>query len=365
VIKRLILVLIALGLVFGGIFGWKYWQIQQMAALASVPPPPAVVAATPVSTQSWQPYLYAVGSLVARQGVYVSNEVAGQVQAIRFESGQGVKEGDVLVQLDDSVDQADLQGLIAERRLTEIQFERAARLVKDKLTARAEYDEAQANLQNAEAQVAAKQALIAKKRIVAPFSGLLGIREVDLGQYLAPGSRIVSLQALDPIFVDYALPERYLAALAVDQKVAVKVQAFPEQTFEGRISAISPRVETETRNVRVRGVLENPEGRLLPGMFAEVQTVLPEVRTVLTLPRTAITYNPYGDSVYVVEQQDGALVVQRRQVETGEVRAGQVEMVRGLQAGDEVVSAGQVKLRNGQHVRIDNSVDLEPKGGPS
>jgi membrane fusion protein (multidrug efflux system) len=209
------------------------------------------------------------------------------------------------------------------------------------------------------------QGVIEKKAIRAPFNGLLGIRQVDFGQYLAAGSQIVSLQVLDPIYVDYSLPERELARLSEGQDVTVRVAAHPDQLFKGHVTAISPRIDVLTRNIPVRATLENPHHQLRPGMFAEVRSLLPERKNVLTLPRTAITYNPYGDSVFLIEEKSGELVVQRRQISTGEVRGDRVEVVSGLKPGDTVVSAGQVKLRNGQRVRIDNSVRLEPRIGPS
>jgi membrane fusion protein, multidrug efflux system len=358
-LKRLLLVLLALGVAFGGIFGWKYYQGLQYAARAAIPPPPATVAAAEVRSETWQPYLHAVGSLVAVQGIDVTNEVAGQVKAIQFQSGQRVQQGEPLLQLDDSVDQAELQGLIAERNLARLQYKRNAELLPKKMVSREAYDEAHARLENAEAQVASKQALIRKKRIRAPFSGRLGIRAVDLGEYLAPGSRIVPLQTLNPIYADYALPEHYFAQLAPGQKLVVTVRAYPQRDFEGHISAINPGIDPGTRNVRVRATLENPEGLLRPGMFAEVRTALPERAGVLTLPRTAISYNPYGEFVFVIEQQDGKLIVQRRQIRTGEARAERVEILDGLKLGERVVAAGQVKLRNGQPVQIDDSIKLD------
>ncbi len=359
-IKRLVIVIIALVLVFGGIFGWKYYAGQQAAKMHSQPQPPATISATQVQVEAWQPYLHSVGSLTATQGVFVSNEVAGQVQKIRFESGQQVKQGEVLLQLDDSVDQAELQGLIAERRLAEVQFNRTAKLIKQKSISRSDYDAAQAQLQSAKANVASKRAVIEKKSIQAPFSGVLGIRQVDVGQYLAAGSQIVSLQQLDPIYVDYAVPERQMAQVSTGQPVRVNVQGYKDQVFEGKISAINARVDSATRMVTVRATLANPDGKLRPGMFAEVRSVLPQQTGVLTLPRTAITYAPYGDSVFVIEhKQGGGLVVQRKQVQTGTTRGDRVQILSGLQAGTQVVSAGQVKLRNGQSVRIDNSVALD------
>ncbi len=355
---RLVLVLLALGLIFGGIFGWKYHQAQQMNARAAAPPPPATVSAVAVRQENWQPYLYAVGSLVATQGIHVNNEVAGQVLEIRFKSGQEVQKGELLLRLDDSVDQAALEGRLAESRLAKVDFRRKARLLKNKSVSRSEYDEARATLDNAGAQVASGRALIEKKKIRAPFTGLLGIRQVDLGEYLAPGSNIVPLEALDPIFVDYSLPERNFAALSVGQAVAIEVQAYPGQRFEGRIQALNPGIDPGTRSIKIRAIIENSDARLRPGMFAQVSTVLPKRQGLLTLPQTAITYNPYGDSVFVVENDDGRLQVQRRQIKTGEVREGRVEVVTGLELGEQVVSAGHVKLRNGQQVKLDKGVKL-------
>ncbi|MGD2055943.1 MAG: efflux RND transporter periplasmic adaptor subunit [Gammaproteobacteria bacterium] len=357
--KRMVIVLLLLALLLGGIFGWKYYQARQAAALASRPPPPATVAATEVQVQSWRPWLSAIGSLVANQGILVTNEVAGKVSEIRFESGERVAAGELLLRLDDSVDQAELEGIMAERHLAELQFRRRKELVEKKSISRSDYDEAQLRLENATAQLATRRALIDKKRITAPFAGWLGIRRVDLGDYLAPGSAIVPLESLQPIFVDYTLPERFLARITPGQRVEVEVQAWPGEVFEGRISAIDPGIDPGTRNVKIRATLQNPEEKLRPGMFAEVRTLQPERSGVLTLPQTAITYNPYGDAVFVIESRDGGLQVQRRQVTTGEVRDGHVEIISGLAAGDRVVSAGQVKLRNGQAVVIDNSVALE------
>ena len=357
--KRMLLVLLALGLVLGAMSGWKSWQAHQMAALARMPPPPATVAAAEVQVESWQPFLQAVGSLVATQGILVTTEVAGKVSEIRFESGQQVEAGTLLLQLDDSIDRAELEGIVAERRLAELQFKRREELVEKKSISRSDYDEAQLRLENARAQLDTKQAQIAKKRITAPFSGLLGIRQVDLGEYLQPGAAIVPLQALDPLYVDYSLPERHLGLISVGQTVQIEVQAYAGETFTGRISALNPGIDPGTRSLRIRATLENPQSRLRPGMFAEVRTLLPQRPAVLTLPQTAITYNPYGDSVFVIEESETGTTVQRRQVETGGVRNGRVEIAQGLQAGERVVIAGQVKLRNGQAVVIDNSIALE------
>jgi len=359
VIKRFILVLLLLTAMFGGIFGWKHFSGQKMAAKMAQPPPPATIASVEVRLETWQPYLHSVGSVEATQGVSVTTEVPGQVKKILAESGQHVEVGDVILQLDDSVDRAELEGLIAQHTLGKLQFQRANKLLKDRSVSQSEYDQSRAQMDSAAATVTSKRALIGKKIIRAPFSGQLGIVEVNLGEYLSPGATIVPLQALDPVFVDYTLPERHFAKVKVGQGIKVEVQAYPERIFEGAISAINPGIESGTRSLRLRATLDNPDYLLRHGMFAEVRTVLPARDGILTLPRTAITYNPYGESVFVIQDKDGVQIVQRRPVKSGEMRAGRVEIVEGLQAGQQVVNAGQNKLRNGQAVSIDNSVELD------
>ncbi len=357
--KRLILVILLLLVIFGGIFGWKYYSGMKMAEMMSQPPPPAVVASAEVSVESWQPYLHAVGSVKPTQGIFVTTEVAGLVHEILAESGQVVKTGDLLLRLDDSVDKADMDGLVAQRTLAKLQFERARKLLRDKSISQSDYDASRASLDSAEAAVAAKRALIDKKSIHAPFDGQLGIADINLGQYLSPGDAIAPLQSLDPVYVDYSLPERHLPQVHVGQAVTVDVQAWTDRHFEGSITAINPGVDTGTRTLRLRATLDNPEHLLRPGMFAEVRTVLPLRNNILTLPRTAVTYNPYGETVFVIRKSDAGLSVQNRPVKTGEVREGRVEIIEGLKAGDLVVSAGHNKLRNGQPVTIDNSVQLD------
>jgi len=355
-IKRILIVLLLLAL-FGIVFGWKYHQIQHAMAQRQAPPPP-VVAVSEAREETWPSYLSAVGSLVAVAGIDVTNEVPGKVSAIRFESGAVVKEGQPLLELDATADLAELEGLLAAKRLAQVKYERLAELLPKKSASKADFDEAKALLDVAEFAAEAKRAVIAKKQVRAPFSGRLGIRKVDLGQYLAPGSPIVPLEALDPIYVDFSLPERHLAALAVGQEVFVAVQAYPGESFKGRITALDPGIEEGTRTVKVRAALQNPQERLRPGMFAEVQVLLSADQRVLTLPGTAITYAPYGDSVFVVVEGEQGLTVQRRQIETGESRQGRVAITKGLAAGERAVSAGQVKLRNGMPVVLDDKPAL-------
>ena len=298
-ISRLILVALVLTALFGGIFGWKHHQGQQMAAAQAGGPPPAVIAAARVEREDWQPHLQVVGSLAAVAGIEVSNEVGGQVSAIHFESGESAEQGDLLLELNDSTDQAELKGLMAELTLGQLKFDRVAKLVRDKSVSKSDYDEARATLDNAEAAVAAKRALIEKKHIRAPFAGSLGIRRVDLGEYLRVGTEIVPLERLDRIFADFSLPERELARISKGQEIEIHVQAYPGERFSGRISAVDPGVNVGNRSFRIRAELPNPDQRLRPGMFADVRVLLPETQGVLTIPDTAISYAPYGDSVFV------------------------------------------------------------------
>ncbi len=358
-ILRFFLALLLLAGILGGIFGWKYQQIKMMQDQPRSFPA-AVVAATEVTETRWQPSLAAVGSMTATNGVFIANEIAGVVTRIEFRSGQSVRAGDLLVQLDDAVDRAELDGLVAEQRLAELRFRRLEQLLAQNSTSKSDYDQAEAELQAAAAAVAAKRAEIAKKALRAPFSGELGIRRIDLGQYLDAGTDIVSLQRLDPIYVDFTLPERHLGELALNQAITVTVQAFPDNTYRGQIRAIDPRINEGTRSVQVRAQLPNPNRELRPGMFAEVHVALPERDHVLVVPRTAVTFAPYGDSVFlIVSGDDGQPRVQRKQIQTGVVRNGQIEIVSGLAVGDRVVLSGQNKLRNGQAVQIDNQIELD------
>ncbi|HBZ30372.1 MAG TPA: efflux transporter periplasmic adaptor subunit [Nitrosomonas nitrosa] len=350
-IKRIFLVVALTLFIFGGLFGWKYYQ-DKRAQSRKQAPPPAVVAVTEVKQEWWQPYLTSVGSLVAVAGVDVSNELAGKVTAIQFESGQSVKKGQLLVKLDTSTDEAELKGLQADELLAQVQLKRSKQLLGQQFISQSAYDLNRAQLAQAQSAVTAKQSVIAKKHIRAPFDGKLGIRLVDLGQYLAEGSAIVSLQKLDPIYVDFTLPEQYLADLTIGQDLTITVQAYPGKTFHGEISAIHPAIDIGTRSIAIRATIKNLDQVLRPGMFADVQILSSQQKAVLTLPDTAITYNPYGESVFVIKSGEQGLTVQRQQIETGETRTGRVQIVRGLAAGDRVVSAGQVKLRNDMPVTI-------------
>lgn len=358
VFVRLILVLLFLGAVLGGIAYVKYDQFQQMQAQFSQPQPPAVVEAAEVTERRWQGALASVGSLTAVSGIEVTTEISGTVSAIAFESGQRVEAGEVLVRLEDSVDQASLQALIADQQLTRTQFNRYADLLPQRAVSQFEYDEASAKFEAARARVAEQEARIQKKVIRAPFSGVLGLRRVDVGQYIAAGTPIVRLTAFDPIYVDYTVAERDLPGIEIGRVIEISVGAYPERSFRGTVTAIDSAVKPGSRSIDVRATLDNPEELLRPGMFAAVRTLEPEPRRVLTVPRTAISFNTYGDYVYRIERDDDdRQVVVQRQVATGQTRDEQVEIVEGLEAGDRVVAAGLLRLRNGQAVEIEESVD--------
>lgn len=357
--KRLIIVAGALLILFGGIFGYKAFRSAMIADyMANMKPPAVTVSSANAQTEHWLPKIASVGGLKAIQGVDVSSEVPGKVTSINFESGHQVEAGALLVELDSTAEQAQLRALKAELNLARLDFERAKGLAQTSAVSQAQLDRAKSQMDSLQGKVAEQQAQIAKRSIRAPFKGELGIRRVSLGEFVSPGTEIVTLQSLDPIYVDFTLPERFLKDLAVGKAVEVEVAAFPGLTFSGTISAVSPKVEETTRNVSVQATLPNDGDRLRPGMFAQVNVLTAGEEAVLTLPRTAITFYPYGDSVYVINEQAGELTVQRRQVETGRVRDEHVEILSGLKDGELVVNTGQTKLRAGQLVRIDNSIAL-------
>ncbi len=364
--SRFVIVIVFLGVVLGGIFGYKFYQFGQMQEQFSQPQAPAIVAATTAETESWLPATKAVGSLVAVNGIQVANEVPGVVETINFESGDTVAAGDVLVRLNAETDEAALRTRRAEAQLAEQEFKRVADLLPKRAVSQSQYDEVKANYDAARARVNEAEAQLGKKIIRAPFAGSVGLRMVDQGEYLATGSAIVEINMLDPIYVDYTLSERELSRLDTGYEVAVTVAAVPEQTFIGKVTAINSSVSPETRTVRVRATLDNPDKLLRPGMFATIMTRQPEPRELVTVPRTAISYNTYGDFVFVITDNDeGEQVVERRTVTTGDTRDGRVAVLTGLEAGEQVVAKGLLRLRAGQPVEIQDPEDAqaEPASG--
>jgi membrane fusion protein (multidrug efflux system) len=347
--------------------------------MASAPKPyPQTVTVIKVGSQDWQPTLAAVGSMVPVRGVDVTTEIAGLVREIHFKSGQDVKKGEVLVELNADSDKAQLAALEAAAELSASVLKRDKAQFDAQAIAQAQVDADSADLKSKRALAAQQQAIIDKKTIRAPFAGKLGITTVNPGQYVNPGDKIVTLQTIDPIYVDFNLPQQTVGSLQVGQVVNVTSDGFAGVAFPGKITAISPKVDIATRNVVVEATLSNQKRQLLPGMFANASVEVGDKKHYLTLPQTAITYNPYGSTVFVVMTADEAaaaakaaasgasapaqaasgsgLVVQQAFVTTGSTRGDQVAILKGLKEGQQVVTSGQVKLKNGTSIVIDNSV---------
>lgn len=358
--------LVGLGLVVGFLVGTKVIQIKALIASGeNFEMPPEYVTSAMVKEELWRQTLDAVGSLTAVQGVLVSTEVAGKVDDLHFESGESVESGQLLVELDTSTEEAQLAAAQADAELARINLDRAKKLRLSNTVAEAELDSAQAAFLAAEAQVENLEAMIAKKRISAPFSGRLGIRQVNLGQFINNGDPIVSLQSLDPIFVDFAFSQKWVSLVATGMAVEVGVDSHPETLFGGRITAIDPEVDVSTRTISLRATLDNPEGKLLPGMFGQVSVVLPEEKPQKVLPATAIVYASYGDSVFVIKEKDGRKFVEQQFVRVRDTRGDFVSISSGPEAGSTVVSTGAFKLRQGMRVELNNklapSMNIDPQ----
>ena len=370
--KRILIglvVFLGLGATILGLVGAKAQQLGAMKAADKERPTEPVTTAK-AQLQTWNPTLYSVGTLTAENGVTLSAEVPGTVTRIEFESGAQVEQGTLLAQLDVSVEQAQLRSAEASAELARLNAERNRELRSRDTLAQAELDAAEAQLKQAIANAEAIRAAIDKKTFRAPFSGTLGIRKVNVGQYVNSGQAIVELQTLAPIHVDFALPQQRVVDLAVGQPVEVTTDGVSGTKFLGKITALEALVDSATRNVRVRATLANEGAKLRPGMFANVEVVLPAGDPVVVVPASAILYAPYGDSVFVIERRKNAegaeeTVVRQQTVRLGLTRGDFVAVTSGVQAGDEVVSTGAFKLRNGGTVRINNSVapaaELAPK----
>jgi membrane fusion protein (multidrug efflux system) len=362
-LKKLFFTIGGLILLVGVLAGIKVLQFQTMfAAGAAMSPPPEPVTTAPVTEESWAPTIDAVGSLAAVEGVTVAAELDGKVTSIAFEPGSAVKAGDLLVQQDTSTEEAQLRAAEAGVDLARISLARARELLAQTTISQSEFDTAEAQFKQATAQADNIRAIIGKKTIRAPFAGRLGVRLVNLGQSLKAGDPIVSLQALNPIYVNFMLPQQRLAELARHLVVRVTSDALDGHPVEGRITAINPDVDSATRNVRVQGTLSNPGERLHPGMYVNVSVVLPGTDRVLVIPATAVLYAPFGDTVFVVEdhrnEKTGRAEKVLRQVivRLGERRGDYVAVEAGLKAGETVATTGVFKLRNGIVVTVDNSL---------
>ncbi|WP_085675105.1 MULTISPECIES: efflux RND transporter periplasmic adaptor subunit [unclassified Pseudomonas] len=374
--RRMLIMLAVVLLIVLALGGYKGFSIYQQIQMFSAPRPPITVAAAPAEQRQWQERLPAVGSLKALQGVELSLEVEGIVKALYFDSGQKVKAGQPLLQLNDDQETALLGTAQADLGLAKVDFGRGSQLVGDAAISRGEFDRLSSQYRRNQAVVEQLKAQKIKKSINAPFSGTIGIRQVDIGQYLAAGTVIATLQDLSSLYVDFNVPEQALPHLSLGQQVLVQVAAYPGQTFPASLSAINPKVDENTRNLLVRATLANPDDKLLPGMFANLLILLPDPQPQVVVPESAITYTLYGNSVYVAtpkKDKDGnpendekgqpQLSAEQRTVQTGERRDGVVVVSKGLQAGEQVVTAGQLKLTPGAAIRIGQDSALKPEQG--
>jgi membrane fusion protein (multidrug efflux system) len=366
---RMTIMLLLVGLLAAGLIGFQRFKAgilkQVVTTIRSEVP---TVATAKASMQSWQPRQTAVGSARASKGADLAAEIGGVVDQITFESGQDVAAGTVLLRLRPNDDDAKLAQLQASADLDVITLQRDERQLAAHGVAQATVDTDAANLKVARAQVVAQQAVMAEKVVRAPFSGRLGVRQVDVGQFLSAGSAIVTLQQLDPMFVDFYLPQQALGQIAVGQKVQVTADAYPGQTFEGVVSALNSKVDPTSRMLQVRANVANADAKLLPGMFLTVSVASGEAQSLVTIPLAAVAFNPYGSLVYVVQNGKDAQgkdqqTVRQQFVTTGAARGDQVSILKGLGANDVVVTAGQLKLHNGSTVKIDNAV--QPTDNPA
>jgi membrane fusion protein (multidrug efflux system) len=367
--KRFILMIVLVAALIGGLGFIKYRQVEAAIAMgASFAPPPTAVTTVVAKRETWPSTLAVIGTAEAIQGVTVSADLPGTVTKIHFESGQAVKEGDILVELDIRQETAQLANLEAQRDLARIQYGRSQELVKAGVISKSEYDNAAAQQKATEAQVGDTKAAIARKVIHAPFSGILGLRQISLGQYLAAGQAIVSLQALNPIYVNFGVPQQNTPKMSIGRGLQVTTTDLPGVMFNGKITALDSVINEQTRNIQVQGTFQNPGSKLRPGMYVQVELPLGKPRDVIPLPASAINYAPYGDSVYVVSEMKDPKGntykgVKQQVVRIEGTKGDQVAIVSGLNPGDEVVSAGVFRLRNAAPVLVNNAI--QPGNNPN
>jgi membrane fusion protein (multidrug efflux system) len=360
-LKKLVLTLAGLAAVIGVLAGLKMAQFSAMGAQqAHMVMPPSPVTSAPVRADVWENTLTATGSVVTVQGVTVAAELSGKVAKIAFESGASVNAGDLLVQLDTSTEEAQLRAAEASAAWAKVNLERSTDLLDKKAISKSDYDLVDAQYKQAVAQADNIRAVIEKKTIRAPFSGRLGIRQVNLGQILNVGDPITTLQTLDPIYVNFSLPQQNMGSIHLGSVVRISTDAAPGESFEGKVTAFNPDIDAVTRSVRIQATLANPAEKLHPGMFANVEIVLPTRENVLVIPATAVLYAPYGDSVFVVDEkkneQTGQMekVLRQQFIRIGSTRGDFVTIVSGLKEGENVVTSGVFKLRPGMPVMVDN-----------
>ncbi|MEW8028268.1 MAG: efflux RND transporter periplasmic adaptor subunit [Candidatus Thiodiazotropha sp.] len=369
-LKKLVFTLMGLAVLIGVPTLIKLKQFETMGA-AQMEMPPETVTSDQVRSLRWPNTVTATGSLVAVQGVTVTAELGGKIEEIAFESGDRVEKGDLLVRIDVSVEQAQLRSAEAAAKLARINLDRNRDLRANKTVSQADLDTAEANFKQATAQVDNVRATIAKKTLRAPFAGQLGLRQINLGQIIEQGTPVVTLQTIDPIYVDFSLPQQQFSILAPGTEVQVTTDAAPEEVFSGKIIAVNPEIDQATRSVRVRATLSNRGELLRPGMFANVEVMLADIREVLAIPATAVLYAPYGDTVFVIDEIEGEksgekqLVLRQQVIRLGDARGDFVAVETGLKEGESVVTSGVFKLRPKMAVVVDNALAPDAKMEPT
>ena len=378
--KYLVFFVVLFGLFLAVVFGFgfvKFTQIQGFIKLSksgAFDPPPTAVTTDVAQKSEWQPTLESVGTATAVNGVTISTDLAGIVRQIAFDSGNKVRAGDLLVHLDTTQEEAQLHQAEAQRDFASVTLKRDKDLLEKHAISQSDYDNAEASSRQAQASVDQYKALIARKTLRAPFDGVTGIRQVNLGQYLKEGDMVVTLQAFDPIYVNFSLPQQDLSKLAVGQPVALRVDAYEGQSFDGKITAINSLVDQATRNIQVQATFQNSDFRLRPGMFAKVSVIMSEKQNVVAIPATAIHYAPYGDSIFIVSEMKDPQGkeykgVKEQFIKTGSSRGDMISVVSGLKPGDEVVTSGVFRLKSGAHVSVNNQIkpgsDLAPNPSDS
>jgi len=368
-VRWFLIIALLLALVLGGLYGFNRFREQAIATyFATNKPPPAQISAAQVKTETVPRFVTGIGSVTAIHQVTINPEVGGRVTKIFFEPGMTVKASDPLVQLNDAPDRADLANFEAQAHWAETTLQRSSELAKRQFEARETVDQKQSQLDQAKAGIAKTEALIDQKLIRAPFSGQLGMRQVEVGQYLTPGARIVTLTDMSMLYVNFTLPSQMRSQISVGQRVNVTADAYPGRTFGADITTVEPQVSADTRTMTIQATMKNPDNSLLPGMFVNAAVVLPPQPDVMTLPETAVEYTLYGDSVYVIREdgKDAAghpiLKAVRTPVKTGERIGGKVEILHGIEPGERVIAAGQVKVQNGAQITISESPEPQPPG---
>ncbi len=359
--KRMFIMLLAVIVLFGGIFGYKaVGNFYMNQFFDNMPMPPASITATEVVSANWQPYLQAVGSFAAVNSTELTTEASGIVSLIAFENGAEITKGQLLVQLDDRIDQAELTRLEAVKSLAQLEQNRLEKLFREGSVSELEFRRRESETAQAIAAVASQQARIAQKSLYAPFTGVAGIRQVSLGQLLTGGTAVVSLQSLDPLFLNFTVPEQQLPLITLGKDISVQVDAFADTRFTGKITAIAPAIRESSRSIEIQATFANPERQLRPGMFARVQLNTGASNAVTLIPQTAVQFNPYGNAVFVVTEQEGTKTVTQRFITTGEARGDLIAVTAGLTAGEVIATSGLLKLRNGAAVSIVENSSAEP-----